>query len=88
MKPTLTAAAVALLLAAAGPCSALWEIMEVTKKDAPGLGLEVRTEGELEKALDAALANTQSFSLINVHLDKMDRSPALARLATRLSKRI
>jgi hypothetical protein len=33
---------IALLLAAAGPCSALWEIADVTRKDAPKLGIEVR----------------------------------------------
>ena len=38
------------------------------------------------RALEAALANTASFSLINVHLDPYDRSPALDRLAQRLSK--
>ena len=53
-----------------------------------GLGLEVRTEGELDAALVAALANTASFSLLNVHLDKMDHSPALERLAQRLTQRI
>jgi indolepyruvate decarboxylase len=51
-----------------------------------GLGLEVRTLGELDQALDAALANEASFSLLNVHLDPYDRSPALERLAQRLSK--
>ena len=36
-------------------------------------------------ALGAALANTASFSLLNVHLDPWARSPALERLAIRLS---
>jgi hypothetical protein len=35
-------AAVTMVLAAAGPCSALWLITPVTKKDAPGLGVEVQ----------------------------------------------
>lgn len=51
-----------------------------------GWGCEVRTEGELEEALETAWGHTQSFSLINVHLDKLDRSKALERLATRLSE--
>jgi indolepyruvate decarboxylase len=51
-----------------------------------GQGWEVRTEDELDAALKAAVANTASFSLLNVHLDKYDRSPALERLANRLSK--
>ena len=37
-------------------------------------------------ALEAALGNTAGFSLLNVHLDPYDRSPALERLASRLSK--
>ncbi len=53
-----------------------------------GWGFEVRTEGELEKALQAALANHDCFSLINVHLEPLDTSPALQRLAEKLSKRL
>ena len=51
-----------------------------------GWGFEVHTEGDLEKALQAALANKDTFSLLNVHLDPHDISPALARLARRMSK--
>lgn len=53
-----------------------------------GKGFEVHTEGELEDALKSALANQDSFSLLNIHLGKMDVSPALVRLAERLSKKI
>ena len=53
-----------------------------------GWGFEVHTEGDLEKALQAALANQDSFSLLNVHLDPYDISPALKRLTKRLSRRI
>ena len=53
-----------------------------------GRGFEVRTEGELEEALTAAIANRKSFSLLNIHLEKLDISPALERLAERLSKHI
>ena len=53
-----------------------------------GWGFEVHDEGDLEKALTAALANEDSFSLINVHLGMHDVSPALKRLTQRLSKRI
>ena len=65
-----------------------WKFHKIPEVLGTGLGLEVRTEGELDAALEAALANTSSFSLINVHLDKMDRSPALERLAARLAKRL
>lgn len=51
-----------------------------------GRGWEVGTEGDLERVLDEARANTESFSIVNVHLEKMDRSVALERLGKRLAK--
>ena len=65
-----------------------WKFHKVPELLGAGLGLEVRTEGELDAALDAALTNTGSFSLLNVHLDPYDRSPALERLAHRLSEMV
>ncbi|HMB07278.1 MAG TPA: thiamine pyrophosphate-binding protein [Isosphaeraceae bacterium] len=63
-----------------------WAFHKIPEVLGTGLGLEVRTEGQLDAALRAALANTSSFSLLNVHLDPYDRSPALERLANRLAK--
>jgi indolepyruvate decarboxylase len=63
-----------------------WAYHRVPEVLGVGLGLEIRTGEELESALRQALANTGSFSLLNVHLDPYDRSPALERLASRLSK--
>lgn len=51
-----------------------------------GWGFEVQTERELDQALQAALANEDTFSIVNVHLDPNDISPALQRLAERMSK--
>ncbi len=53
-----------------------------------GWGFEVRTEGELDQSLNAAMANKKAFSLLNVHLEPDDISPALNRLAEGLSKRL
>jgi len=53
-----------------------------------GWGFEVHTEGDLDQSLKAALAHRDAFSLINVHLEPLDVSPALKRLGERLSKRI
>jgi len=53
-----------------------------------GWGFEIHTEGDLDQALRAALANQDTFSLLNVHLEPRDVSPALERLAKRLSKRL
>lgn len=65
-----------------------WNYHKLNEFLGGGEGFEVHTEGELETALTAALANQSSFSLLNIHLDKLDISPALERLAERLSKRI
>ncbi|WP_158633728.1 thiamine pyrophosphate-binding protein [Tautonia sociabilis] len=65
-----------------------WSYHRIPDLLGSGIGLEVRTEDELDAALSRAVANTDSFSLINVHLDPMDRSPALERLAERLAGRV
>ena len=53
-----------------------------------GRGFHVRTEGEFDEAIKAALAETQHFTLIEAELEKLDTSPALARLAERMSGEI
>jgi indolepyruvate decarboxylase len=53
-----------------------------------GWGFEVRTVRDLEQSLEAALARQDSFSILNVHLRPDDISPALQRLAERMSKSI
>jgi hypothetical protein len=79
VKPTLTAAAaLAALLTFAGPCQALWLIMEVTKKDAPGLGIEVRSSAagpdavrvEMEFKLDGDL---KRFSQVDLRVGEGDK---------------
>jgi indolepyruvate decarboxylase len=65
-----------------------WKFHKIPEVLGTGLGIEVRTEAELDEALKAAQANTKSFSLVNVHLDPYDRSPALERLAAKLSKKV
>lgn len=63
-----------------------WKYHNITDLIGGGWGFEVSTEGDLEKALKAALANTDSLSVINVHLKPTDVSPALTRLAEKMSK--
>lgn len=65
-----------------------WQYHRMPELLGSGWGFEVFTEGDLEKAFKAAFANDDAFSLLNVHLDKLDISPALRRLAERLSKHI
>jgi indolepyruvate decarboxylase len=65
-----------------------WAYHKLPEVLGSGLGLEVRTEGELDRALKRAVENTGSFTLLNVHLDPLDRSPALDRLAKKLVSRV
>lgn len=51
-----------------------------------GWGFEVRTVGELHQSMQAALANQDAFTILNVHLKPDDVSPALSRLAEKMSK--
>lgn len=53
-----------------------------------GSGFAVDTEEQLEEALQRAKAETQTFTLLDVRLDRLDRSPALDRLAKNLAKRL
>ena len=65
-----------------------WQYHRMPELLGAGWGFEVHSEGDLEKAFRAALANVDSFSILNVHLDKLDVSPALKRLAARLADRV
>ena len=65
-----------------------WSYHRMPELLGSGWGCEVRTEGELEQALIAARANKKGFSIINLHLDKMDRSDAIARMGKRLAQRL
>ena len=51
-----------------------------------GWGFEVETVGDLHQSMQAALAHQDAFSILNVHLEPDDISPALERLASRMSK--
>jgi len=65
-----------------------WEYSRIPQVTGGGSGFIARTEDELDQALLAAKADTAQASIIDVRLDPMDRSPALERLAERLSKKI
>lgn len=65
-----------------------WNYDKITQLLGAGQGFVVKTHGDLENALKAALKNTESFSLLNVHLDKMDHSQALERLGQYLAAHV
>lgn len=52
-----------------------------------GKGYSVETEAELADALLEAEKNTKSFSILDIHLDPYDKSPALQRLTESLRKK-
>jgi indolepyruvate decarboxylase len=67
---------------------ATWHYHRVPDLLGAGRGFLVRTETDLELALQEAERHTDSFCLLEVMLDPLDRSPALERLARRLGARL
>jgi indolepyruvate decarboxylase len=65
-----------------------WKYHRMPELLGDGWGFEVHTEGDLDQALAAALANEDAFSILNVHLRPDDISPALRRLAEHLSRKV
>ncbi len=65
-----------------------WNYSRLTEVLGGGTGYEVCTEGEFDDALRRAWADRDGMSLIHVHLAIGDSSPALTRLAERISKRV
>ncbi|HEY5706472.1 MAG TPA: thiamine pyrophosphate-dependent enzyme [Terrimicrobiaceae bacterium] len=65
-----------------------WNYSKIPEVLGSGRGFVARTEDQLDEALRAAEADTSRLCVVDVHLDPMDRSPALERLAERLSKKI
>jgi indolepyruvate decarboxylase len=65
-----------------------WKYHKLPEVLGGGTGYEVRTEGEFDRALEAAWEDNSGPSLIQVHLSKDDCSIALRRLAERLGRRV
>lgn len=65
-----------------------WQYYKLPEVLGKGRGFLVQTEAELDAALDAASKHLESFCLLDVHLDPMDKSAALGRLAERLAERL
>jgi indolepyruvate decarboxylase len=66
----------------------LWQYSRIPEILNAGKGFDVKTEGQLEEALQEARKNTESFSILDVHIDPQDRSLALQRLTDALGKRV
>jgi indolepyruvate decarboxylase len=65
-----------------------WSFSKVPELLGGGWGFVVHTLADFDKALQASQANQDTFSIIEVDLDKYDTSPALGRLGQRLAKRV
>jgi indolepyruvate decarboxylase len=65
-----------------------WQYHKLPEVLGGGVGYEVRTEGEFDEALVAALADARQMSLIQVHLPPDDCSEALHRLARKLATKV
>ena len=65
-----------------------WNYAKLPEVFGAGLGIKVETEAQFDAALVQARANTESFTLIQVMLDRNDHSPALTRLTDNLKQRV
>jgi indolepyruvate decarboxylase len=65
-----------------------WRFHRLPEVLGVGRAFLVETESQLDEALDAAAKHTESYVLLDVRLDPLDKSAALGRLAERLAKRI
>jgi indolepyruvate decarboxylase len=65
-----------------------WQYSLIPKVLGAGRGSVIKTEEELDQALNDAEKHTDGFSILDVHLDPYDISPALQRLTRRLAKKV
>ncbi|MBD2099455.1 alpha-keto acid decarboxylase family protein [Leptolyngbya sp. FACHB-261] len=64
----------------------LWRYSSLSEVLGAGRGFDVWTEDELETALLESQAHTESFCILDVHLDQQDTSAALQRLTQALGQ--
>ncbi len=65
-----------------------WKYHKLPEILGTGMGIDVQTETELEVVLDKADRNTECFSIINLHFDKMDKSNVLYRLTSQFKHKV
>jgi indolepyruvate decarboxylase len=56
-----------------------WNYYEIPKVVNAGKGLHATTEDELAEALEEARAMTESFVIVDVHMEKFDYSPSFSK---------
>ena len=65
-----------------------WHYERICDMIGGGVGMRIATQGEFERGLTAALADSSRLYVMNVLLDPADRSAGMVRLAHRLAKRL
>ena len=65
-----------------------WRYERICELIGGGVGLQITTQGEFERALASALADSGQLYVFNVRLDPADRSPGMVRLARRLGQKL
>jgi len=65
-----------------------WQFHLVPDVVGGGRGFLVHTEDELDQAVECALGDKKSASIINVMLSKLDPTPALKRMTESLARRV
>lgn len=65
-----------------------WRYERICDLIGGGVGSRIATQGEFERALAAALADSGHLHVLNVLLDPADRSPGMVRLARRLGEKL
>jgi TPP-dependent 2-oxoacid decarboxylase len=65
-----------------------WRYERICDMIGGGVGTRIATQGEFERGLTAALADSSRLHVMNVLLDPADRSAGMVRLAHRLAKRL
>jgi indolepyruvate decarboxylase len=71
-----------------GPFNILqpWQYAKIPEVIGDGRGFLVETEDQFNNAISEALNFRNAFSILDVHLDRNDRSPALDRLTQNIAK--
>jgi TPP-dependent 2-oxoacid decarboxylase len=65
-----------------------WRYERICDMIGGGVGTRIETQGEFERGLTTALADSSRLYVMNVLLDPADRSAGMVRLAHRLAKRL
>jgi indolepyruvate decarboxylase len=65
-----------------------WAYHKLPEMLGAGTGYDIRTEGDFDRALRAALADRTGYSLLHVHLAEDDFSNTLERMTNLLARRV